>query len=182
MANIFIIHGVGGSPEENWFPWLRKELEKLGHHVIVPQFPTPENQTLECWLKTLEEYKEFITPSTIFVGHSLGVAFILSVIEKYPINSSFFVAGFVGVAGNKFDDSMRTFTQKNFDWAQIKTNCKNFVIFHSDNDPYVKLKKADELAEHLGVKVNLVKGAGHFNKIAGYETFELLLKNIRGFL
>lgn len=181
MANIFIIHGVGGYPEENWFPWLRKELEKLGHNVIVPQFPTPENQTLENWLKKLEEFKEFIMPSTIFVGHSLGVPFVLNVIEIQPIKAAFLVAGFVGEVGNKFDDSMKTFAQRDFNWEKIRKNCENFTVFHSDNDPYVKLKKAEELAEHLGAKVNLVKGAGHFNKAAGYEIFDLLLGKIRSF-
>ncbi|MBU0706524.1 alpha/beta hydrolase [Patescibacteria group bacterium] len=182
MTNVFIIHGVSGYPEENWFPWLKKELEARGHNVIVPQFPTPENQTLKSWFKTLEEYKEFITPSTLFVGHSLGVPFVLNIIEKQPIKAAFLVSGFVGKAGNDFDDSMKTFAQKTFDWEQIKKNCKNLVVFHSDNDPYIKLKKAQELAEHLGVKVNLVKGAGHFNAAAGYDTFDLLLKKIKSIL
>lgn len=73
MSNIFIIHGVDGTPEANWFPWLKTELEKHGHRVIVPQFPTPEGQTLENWLAVLKNYEEFITPDSIFTGHSLGV-------------------------------------------------------------------------------------------------------------
>jgi predicted alpha/beta hydrolase family esterase len=46
MANIFIIHGSYGNPDENWFPWLKKELEQEGHKVFVPKFPTPEDQSL----------------------------------------------------------------------------------------------------------------------------------------
>jgi len=60
MANIFIFHGVNGSPEENWFPWLKGKLEADGHKVFVPQFPTPKNQTLDNWLKVLSEYKKYI--------------------------------------------------------------------------------------------------------------------------
>ena len=59
MTNVFIFHGVGGHPEENWFPWLSKKLEALGCKVFIPQFPTPENQTLDNWLKILDNYKEY---------------------------------------------------------------------------------------------------------------------------
>ena len=55
--SIFIFHGVGGSPQENWFPRLARELTKLGQEVIVPQFHTPEGQTLRDWLKVLEREK-----------------------------------------------------------------------------------------------------------------------------
>ncbi len=41
MRNIFLIHGSYGHPQENWFPWLKKELESLGHKVYVPAFPIP---------------------------------------------------------------------------------------------------------------------------------------------
>jgi uncharacterized protein len=182
MTNIFIIHGADGYPEENWFPWLKKGLEDLGHKVFVPHFPTPENQTLQSWLKVLEEYKEYITPSTIFVGHSLGVPFILNVIEREPIKAAFLVSGFTGKAGNSYDDSMKTFAQKTFDWKQIRNHCKHFVLFHSDNDPYIKTEKAQELAGYLGIKLSLVKGAGHFNSASGYNTFVLLLEKVRPFL
>lgn len=52
--NAFIFHGAGGHPEENWFPWLKRELEAKGLEVFVPKFPTPEGEGLEAWLKVLE--------------------------------------------------------------------------------------------------------------------------------
>jgi esterase/lipase len=36
MKKVFIIHGWDGYPEEGWFPWLKKELEKKGFSVFVP--------------------------------------------------------------------------------------------------------------------------------------------------
>jgi len=43
-----ILHGTMGSPEGNWFPWLKSQLEN-DYNVYVPQFPTPENQTKDNW-------------------------------------------------------------------------------------------------------------------------------------
>ena len=178
MANIFVFHGVGGHPKENWFPWLKEQLEKLGHQVFIPQFSTPENQTLENWMKILYEYRNYLNENTILIGHSLGVPFALNIIAKHQVQSAFLVSGFTGLAGNKFDDGMETFAQHQFDWAKIKANCKKFFVFHSDNDPYIKLEKAEELASNLGVDVILVKKGGHLNEGAGYTKFDLLLEKI----
>ena len=93
----FIIHGTYGSPDENWFPWLAKELRSKGHEVTVPVFPTPEGQSLESWLEAFEPYLEQIDSETVFVAHSLGPAFVLSVLEKIntKVKACYFVEGFV---------------------------------------------------------------------------------------
>jgi len=183
MTKIFIIHGSYGNPDENWFPWLKQELEALGHTVFVPKFSTPENQSLEKWMKEFEYYQHLIDEDTIFVGHSLAPAFILSILEKLetpkPIKACFFVSGFLGLLGDpKFDEINKTFTAKDFNWEKIKKNCKEFHNYHSDNDPYIPLKVAKEFAQKLGVDINLIKGAGHFNESTGYTKFDILLENI----
>ena len=111
MVNIFIIHGTGGHPEENWFGWLRRELEPLGCNVIIPQFPTPANQTPETWFKVFDAYWKHVTPESILVGHSLGGAFALRILEKstLPINASFFVAAPIGVLPIKYYDGDKPF-------------------------------------------------------------------------
>ncbi len=182
MANIFLIHGSYGNPNENWFPWLKGELEKIGHSVFVPQFPLSPEQSLENWLEVFKDYEKYIDNDSIFVGHSLGPAFILNILEKAekPIKAAFFVSGFLGLINNQtYDTVNRTFTVKNFDWQKIKQSCNKFYIFHSDNDPYVPLEKAEELAKTLGVEIILIKGGGHLNATAGYLNFDLLLEKIK---
>ncbi len=181
MANIFLIHGSFGYPNENWFPWLKSELEKLDCRVFVPQFPIPPAQSLESWLKTFEDYRQYINKDTVFIGHSLGPAFILSVLEKIdqPIKAVFFISGFLGKIDNPLFDRANESFMKKFDWQKIKNNCGAFYLFHSDNDPYVPLRKAKELAKNLGAEINLIKGSGHLNAKAGYLKFELLLEEIR---
>jgi hypothetical protein len=36
MKTAIIIHGTGGSPDENWFPWMKTQLEEQGYRVFVP--------------------------------------------------------------------------------------------------------------------------------------------------
>jgi len=177
---IFIIHGSYGHPGENWFPWLKNELERNGHEVFVPRFPTPENQSLDKWMEAFKKYEKYLDENTIMVGHSLGPAFILNILEKlnHPIKACFFVSGFTGLLGGEIDKINKTFCDREFNWEKIKKNCKKFFLFHSDNDPYVPLEKAYELNEKLDGELEIVKGAGHFNEAAGYTKFPLLLEKI----
>lgn len=101
MKTVFIFHGSYGSPEENWIPWLKKELERIGVKVYVPKFPTPKNQSFTNWLKVFEKYEKYLDCNSIVVGHSLGVAFLFSILEKIktPICSAFLVSGFVDLLG-----------------------------------------------------------------------------------
>ncbi|MEM2138458.1 MAG: alpha/beta hydrolase [Candidatus Anstonellaceae archaeon] len=181
MPTAFIFHGTAGYPEENWFPWLKHELDKLGFSVIVPQFPTPENQTLENWFKVFERHKREYSPETILVGHSLGGAFLLRVLEKgsIRIRAAFLVAAPIGVLPIKNYDGDRLFLAKPFDWEKINRSAGKFIVFHSDNDPYVSLGNGKELAKRLGTTLAVVPGAGHFNTASGYKEFPLLLEKMK---
>ncbi|MCG2724381.1 alpha/beta hydrolase [archaeon] len=119
------------------------------------------------------------------IGHSLGCAFLLNVLEKAnkPVKSAFLVAGFVSAINNpKLDAINRSFWDKKFDWKKIKSNCRNFIVYHSDNDPYVSLEKGNELAEQLGSSLKIIKNAGHFNKNSGYLKFDMLLEDVKNTL
>jgi len=182
MTKFFIIHGSFGSPKENWFHWLKTKLEELNYEVIVPKFPTPEGQSLENWSKIFKNYESQIDNDSIFIGHSLAPAFLLSVLERIniPIKAAFFISGFLKLLGDEtFDSVNKTFIEKEFDWQRIKQNCKQFFVYHSDNDPYVPIEYANELATKLEVKLRIIKNAGHFNKEAGYTKFEKLLEDIK---
>lgn len=181
MVNVFVVHGAEGSPNENWFPWLEGELKKFGCKVFVPEFPTPENQTFDEWMKIWQEYDKFVDEDSIVIGHSLGVLFLLNILERSKIKAAFFVAGFAKLPGNRFDESMKTFAG-DFNFVSIKKNCQKFFVYHSDDDPYVKIGIAEDLAEKLRVSVTLIKNAGHFNNAAGYDKFPELLQNVKNFL
>jgi predicted alpha/beta hydrolase family esterase len=180
MQKVLIFHGTAGHPEENWFPWLKGELEEQNCTVIVPQFPTPEGQSVQSWLEVLGSYPDAVTPDSIIVGHSLGGIFLLRILEQLeqPIKAAVFTGTPIGVRPIKNYDSDNSFSGFDFDWEKIRRGAKYFEVFHSDNDPYVDLANGEKLARELGIELTFVPGAGHFNASAGYTKFPLLLKKL----
>jgi len=41
------LHGFGGRPDTNWFPWLKDQLENQGHEVFIPALPQPDHIALD---------------------------------------------------------------------------------------------------------------------------------------
>lgn len=112
------------------------------------------------------------------IGHSVGCPFILSLLEKHKASAAYLVSGFIQLLGNDFDEINKTFVEKEFDWATIRKNCPKFYVYHGDNDPYVPLEYAEEMASKLGVKVKVIPNGGHLNEAAGFDKFEELLVDL----
>jgi predicted alpha/beta hydrolase family esterase len=93
--NIIIIHGTMGSPDGNWFPWLKSQLEN-DYNVYVPKFPTPDNQSKDEWLRVLNDACPKFDKDTILVGHSIGATLMMHVLEVMdkPVYKSIFFALF----------------------------------------------------------------------------------------
>lgn len=148
----------------------------------MPKFSTPKKQSLQNWQKIFNEYDKYLDENSSVIGHSLGPAFLLSVLEnlKQPIKAAFFIAGFTGSLNNpEFDELNKTFVSKTFDWVKIRTNCRRFYVISSDNDPYVPLEKGKGLANNLRTELIILKNAGHINLESGYDKFNFLLKKIK---
>ncbi|MFA6549929.1 MAG: alpha/beta hydrolase [Candidatus Gracilibacteria bacterium] len=179
--DFFIFHGTGGYPEENFFPWLKVELEKLGHNVTVPQLPDADKPDFDKWFNFLEKYEKDFGPDMVLIGHSLGGAVLLRELEKIPnkVKATFIIAAPIGVSVTKYYETDKPFIAHPFDWAKIKNSAEKFVVFHSDNDPFVQLINGQELAKNLGIDLMFVPNAGHFNTASGYTKFELLLQKIK---
>jgi predicted alpha/beta hydrolase family esterase len=176
---------LGSSPEENWFPWLANELRKRGCEVTIPRFPTPEGQSLASWQAAFEAQVGEVTPDMVLVGHSLGPAFIVRLLEAAPrpAAATFMVAPFLGSLENpEFDGLNKSFFFSAVDWKSVKKNAGFVRIYSSDNDPYVPIAKGLEFAQKMDSELTVMPQAGHFNMAAGYDTFPKLLQEIPEFL
>ena len=181
--NVIIIHGAYGHPEENWFGWLKNELQALGIACSVPQLPTPENQNIEQWMLAFNKAcKRIINFQTVFIGHSLGAVFALRWLEKNNVKlfATFLIGTFLGEVGiEKFDSINKDFFKNPFNWQKIYTKSHQFIAYHGDNDPYVKRQDFDFIADQLAAKKIILSNAGHMNTASGYSTFPQLLLHLQ---
>ena len=182
-ANVFIFHGTEGYPEENWFPWMKEKLEAEGCKVTVPQFPSPPvvPAKISEWFDVFKKYENEITEDTILIGHSLGGIFTLRILEKlnHKVKAVILVGTPVGVRPILNYDRDVAFSGFDFDWQNIKSKAEKFIVYQSDDDPYVGLANGEQLAKNLGVELTFIPNAGHFNKKAGYTEFEDLFEKVK---
>src|SRR3990167_1054447 len=52
---VFIVHGWGAYPQDDWIPWLKSQLEDKGCEVYNPSMPDTEHPKIETWVQLLPE-------------------------------------------------------------------------------------------------------------------------------
>ncbi len=178
-----ICHGTKGSPAGNWFPWLRDSLETRGLETYVPAFPTPENQSKQAWLAAFDATVPQMNSETILIGHSCGATFLLHVLGRLeiPVYKTLFISPVMDFIGNaEYDALNQTFFPHKTDWEKVAAHAGTAHVLHGDNDPYVPVAQARNLAGKLKVPLELISGGGHLNSESGYTAFPRLLTHIVG--
>lgn len=194
-----ILHGSFGSPEENWFRWLEKELTQVGHTVTLDQYPVedwdsftakgrdranaePSLQTLSSWEAV---FKQKTLPTiqaepTVVVGHSLAPLFMLHMITKYDLKlkGMISVSPFFTIPEDpklwQFWAINKTFYHSDFAYAFLQQQISNHVVVYGDDDPYVPQSEIKLFANALAAKTHVVPGGGHCGSI--FKEFPLILE------
>lgn len=189
-----LFHGSFGSPDENWYPQLKAQLDLLGQTVVIPQFPVDswddlkntgqsyvmKHQILSNWLATIgQEIKSLPKNEKIcFIGHSLGPLFILHVAEKYGIklDCAIFVSPFLDKLDRwEFNLANASFYRTDFDFEKLKRLIPVSYVLYSDNDPYVSRNHSVLFAKAMDSSLIMVRKAGHMNSAVNLNEFPLVL-------
>ena len=182
MKNALILHGTGNDPTRNWIPWLKKELESRKFHVWAPNLPGADKPNIKRYNEFIFSQWKFDSDS-IIIGHSSGAVAIFGLLQALPeyvvINKALLVAGFTDDLDYPPVKDMFT---KPFDWKKIKRQAKSFILFHSDNDPYVPLWHGEKMREYFGAELIVMNDQGHFSTTTypgdRYKQFPQLLEKI----
>jgi len=179
MKNAIILHGTGDSPDDFWFPYLRKELERKGYSVWLPQLPNAQKPNVKDWLAFILE-NEKINNKTVLIGHSAGAQIILSLLAKSDtkVKQAILVSGYAKPLPKDINSEMN---KDEYDWEAIRGKAGQFIFINSDNDPWgYDDKQGKIMVEHLGGKL-IVRHEGHmgstkFNQ--PYKKFPLIVELI----
>ena len=187
MKRVFIIHGWDGSPEINWFPWLKRELETSGFKVYLPQLPEADNPRIEKWVPVVAKIVGIPDEETFFVGHSMGCQTIVRYFETLPegikVGGVVFVAGFFRKITNLEEDvdvqeTANHWLNTPINLTKAKKHFDKSVAIFSDNDEYVSIDNADDFRDKFSSKIIIEKNKGHFNTKAGVTELPVVLEEL----
>lgn len=177
-----ILHGTDGNEHSNWIPWLKAQLEQRDFQVYTPSLPNSSYPNGAVWTDFILENLPFeLDNQTILIGHSAGAAIIPQLLQKLPqdtkLNKVILVSGFHDTLGW---DKLKDLQNGPVDYDSVREKAQQFILIHSDNDPYVQLSQAEWLAQQLAGHLRVIKGQGHFNlgNSPKYKEFPKLLSII----
>ncbi len=173
MKKALVLQGWYQKPNSNWYPWLKKELEKKKYTVHTPDLPTMHTDIPDMQ-KQLAYIRKHVSvdANTIIFGHSLGCLLAMRIAQQTSYRKMFLIAGW---DFNDLSYEHRLFWQTRINHTAIKKNVKEIYCISSDNDPYITAFTAEEMSKRLGGKFILVTGAGHFTEKDGVTTIPKII-------
>lgn len=173
-----IVPGNGNiDVSENWFPYLKKELEKLGFEVIAKNMPDPDLARKEYWLPFIEQQLNG-DDNAILIGHSSGATAILRFLETHKAAGAVIVAPSYTDLGIEEEQKSGYFDEP-WRWDDIKNNTKWIVQFASLNDPYIPIEEARHIRDMLGTEYHEFKDQGHMGADVNKREFPEIVTAIR---
>lgn len=185
MKRVIIVHQWGGSPESDWYPWLKGKLEEKEFEVIVPAFPDPNVPVIEKWVPALAEAVGALREDDIFVGHSVGCQTILRYLEsaegeavKVVLVAPWLKLSDEVTGDPEYTELAKPWLERPIDWAKVRTHVKEFVAFFSKDDPYVPTENAELFKKNLGAKVIIESGQKHYDSENGITGVPQVLEEL----
>ena len=157
---IFVPGNGGGSPEDNWFPSVKSELEAAGLHVVATEFPDNQLARAQYWLPFLKEQLA-ADEHTILIGHSSGAIAAMRLAEQQKILGVVLV-GCYHTHLNMETEKQSGYFDQPWDWQAIKANTQWQIVFASQDDPWIPIAEPRFVHQQLHCEYHEYQHEGHF--------------------
>jgi predicted alpha/beta hydrolase family esterase len=174
---IILIHGNGGGTgQDNWFPYVKKELESKGFTVIAETMPDNILAREDQWLPFLRDTLG-AGEDTILVGHSSGAVAAMRYAGTNQLYGSILIGASYTDLGDA-DEKASGYYDRPWQWDQIKANQNWIVQFASTDDPYIPIEEARYIHEKLGSEYHEASDEGHYGEDTGKTEFPEIVEII----
>lgn len=171
MDKVLILHGWGGSDAPHWQAELASEIAKGYGTVSFPLLDNCHFPTKNRWVKQVKQILNDFQPTTV-VCHSLSNTLWFWLCEEdMPAVERLFM-----VSPPSLDTKEKTI--KTFFPCQLPQNlyAKEIQMIVSDDDPWVDIQEAEEIASHYDIPLTVINNAAHINADSGYGKWDLIEK------
>jgi len=178
LIKAILIHGNGGGkPTDNWLPYLKRELEKIGIKTEAPQFPDEDLARVSYWIPFLKDTLK-ADEKTIIIGHSSGAIAAMKFAEENRILGSVLVGAYHSDLGIE-KEKLSGYFDTPWDWNAIKKNQQWIIQFAGMNDPWIPVEEARFIHKKLDTDYHESIDQGHFGGDYYKETFPEALEAIK---
>lgn len=185
MSNfkIIFVHGWQSSSQFNWYPYISKQLEKLGIDFSVPDLPGGTHPQASEWVKEIHRVVLQTKKQLVLIGHSLGTRAILLYLEKHrvKIKEVILIAAFANRVENavRREGNYASFFDHKIDLEKIKPLVDKFVVVHSQNDAALDYTQGVKIAKDLGAELITHTNNDHFrDPESGPEILKILRQEL----
>ncbi|MEK6970221.1 MAG: alpha/beta hydrolase [archaeon] len=184
MTRVIIVHRWDGSPETDWYPWLKREIESRGGECLIPAMPDSGRPQIEPWVSMLASVVGKVDRHTYLVGHSVGCQTILRFIERLPddekVGGSLLVAPWTRLKpqpgeGEKEKSIALPWIETPIDWKKVIEHNPTTTCLFSENDSFVHEEDAELFRNRLNADILMEKELGHFTIFDGVTRLPMAL-------
>lgn len=174
---VILVHGFNSSPEENFHPWLKKELQDVGFEVVAPKLPLQKDTELNLPF-IMEEMKKqvgYIKGDDIFLGHSLGGLIVLQYLEVVEMKETPRAVLLIATPWKVSRPELRRLFMADLDAEVLMWKARDFFVVHSADDALVPVEHGRKLAESLKAKFIQTQTDDHYMGSAYPSLLSLIL-------
>ncbi len=150
-----ILHGYKSRADRLRWQWVKAELEKMGHEVVIPQLPNtdePDEAEQVATALAATRYDE----NTVLVGHSLGAVVAMKALQQLDRKIARLVLIAPAIDPSFPDASVRPFHSRfswDIDYDALKRLAPSRLILSDLKEPVVRINYIQWLAPLLDAQL-----------------------------